>query len=631
MPGLLGIVEHNPNGNLKSTFANFLVPMDRGNRLRREICFGRDGRWALARIHLGRLQPDSQVHPGDPIQVLLHGDLSNQPELQEQVATEVGISIHQSTSALVKQLYQKHGNAFPANLEGAFCAVVLDERLKRLILINDYFGSYPLYWFDGPDRFVFASELKSVLRASGVKRKLDPCAVADYVSFGFLLGDKTLASQVRLLPPASTLIYSWEDGRCQIGSYASIAELFRPCETSQSEFIENLCEAFNGAVSRSLQGDYPYLLSLSGGLDSRAVLSAVDCQKISLSTYTIGVEGCADEVIARQLAGIAGVPNRFLEMSTDYLTAGEENIRWMVSLTDGMYLTHGLTEMLVLPFLAEVDAMVLLRGHGGELAKTSLAWPLHTDERIYGMRSKDEFVSYMLNRVKYIRGDTRLEDLFTDEWRMPIRDGARSSLEESVAQVSLSPPDICSYLYLTGLHRRSTIPSLELFRNYVDVRMPFVDREFLAALFRSPPRWRDKTDIHRAIIAKNSPPLLKVRNSNTGAPGDAGPVAEKLWDKANSLFKRLNVYGYRHYHRFERWMKQNLLHSVERVLLDSHSESRGMLRQPKLRQLIDETRQGVADHAYLLQVLLILELWQQEKESASELPFDRQPALMAKY
>jgi asparagine synthase (glutamine-hydrolysing) len=132
------------------------------------------------------------------------------------------------------------------------------------------------------------------------------------------------------------------------------------------------------------------LLSLSGGLDSRAVLSAIDCKSNPISTYTLGVEGCADEVIARELAQIADVPNHFLEMNAKYLTEGVENIRRMVSLTDGMYLTHGLTEMLVLRFLEGSDSNVLLRGHGGELAKASLAWPLHTDERIYGIRSKDE-------------------------------------------------------------------------------------------------------------------------------------------------------------------------------------------------------------------------------------------------
>jgi asparagine synthase (glutamine-hydrolysing) len=179
--------------------------------------------------------------------------------------------------------------------------------------------------------------------------------------------------------------------------------------------------------------------------------------------------------------------------------------------------------------------------------------------------------------------------------------------------VSLSPPDLCSYLYLTEHHRRFTIASLELFRNYVEVRLPFVDEKFLRVLFRSPVSWRDRTDIHRAIIGSNEPALLKVRNSNTGAPGDAGPLVEKLCDKMNSLFKRFNLYGYRHYHNFERWMKQKLLESVEQVLLHPTSLARGIFREAGLRRLIEETQRGVADHAYLLQILLILELWQQEK------------------
>jgi hypothetical protein len=142
--------------------------------------------------------------------------------------------------------------------------------------------------------------------------------------------------------------------------------------------------------------------------------------------------------------------------------------------------------------------------------------------------------------------------------------------------------------------------------------MPFVDQEFLQVLFRGPAQWRDDTSIHKAIIQTNNSALLKVRNSNTGAPGDANPLAEKVWDKVNSLLKRLNVYGYRHYHSFERWMRQMLLDTVEQVLLHPETLERGIYQEATLRRLVGETRQGVADHAYLLQILLILELWQQE-------------------
>ena len=614
MPGLIGMVERIPGQGVDPMFQRVLAPMQRGGRLLSETCIAPDERWALGRVHLGALQPAPQLVRSDSIQVLFHGDLSNEAELRKQLELEGSRRQCPGIGSLIKALYQTHGSKFSARLRGSFCAAVLDEKRKRLILVNDYLGSYPLYWFSGPRRFVFASELKAILSDPAVKGPVDPRAVADFLSFGFLLGDKTLAPQVRLLPPSSTVSYSWEDGTCVLESYASIEEAFRPWNGTQSEYLEELSHDFNDAVRRSLSGEHKFLMSLSGGLDSRAVLSAIDCKRSPISTYTLGVNGCADEVIARKLSEIAGTGNRFLELDTRYLTEGLENIRRMVMLTDGMYLTHGLTEMLVLQFLEATDFSIMLRGHGGELAKASLAWPLHTDERIFRMQSKEEFVSYMVERVNYIRGGTRLHELFTPEWWMQIKDGARRSLEESVADVSLSPADLCSYLYLTEHHRRFTVASLELFRNYVEVRMPFVDQIFLHALFRSPTEWRDRTEIHRAIIGGNSPALLRVRNSNTGAPGDASPCAAKVWDKVNSLFKRLNVYGYRHYHSFDRWMKANLLASVEQVLLRPASLARGIFLESSLRRLIGETRSGAADHAYLLQTLLILELWQQENE-----------------
>jgi asparagine synthase (glutamine-hydrolysing) len=93
---------------------------------------------------------------------------------------------------------------------------------------------------------------------------------------------------------------------------------------------------------------------------------------------------------------------------------------------------------------------------------------------------------------------------------------------------------------------------------------------------------------------------------------NAGPLAEKVLDKVNSLFKKLSVPGYRHYHNFHAWMTQQLHQSVETVLLSRESLDRGILRAEGLRRLLDDTRAHRADHGYLLQVLLILELWQRD-------------------
>jgi asparagine synthase (glutamine-hydrolysing) len=568
--------------------------------------------WALGRTHLGTVQPAPQLAEDGPVQVLFHGEIYNEAELRKSLQAEHTPQPGKGVASLIAALYRIYGHRFPSRLQGAFCTAVLDEQTKRLMLASDLLGSYPLYWHNGPHRFVFASELKAVLSDHTVKSALEPRAVADYVTFGFLFGTKTLAARVQLLPSASILIFGWDDGSCSIEHYWRLEQALQPWEGSRATYTEKLCQAFNGAVHRALSGGYSFGVSLSGGLDSRAILSAIDCARTPVSTYTLGVKGCADEVIAEKLSRLAGTRHRFFSLDTQYLGEYVANLRKMVSLTDGMYLSHGLTEMLALQFLEDADFSVLLRGHGGELAKASLAWPLHTDARIHYMHSKEEFVPYLLQRVNYISHRVALRELFTEEWFAQMDGVAHHSLAESIADVHLSPADLCSYLYLKEHHRRYTTASLELFRTLCEVRLPFVDADFLTVLLHGPALWRDGTAIHRAIIGTNHPALLRVRNSNTGAPGSAGPFLEAIFDKINSVCKRLNLYGYRHYHNFERWMKQLLVESVEKVLLSPDSLSRDMYRETALRRLVEETRRGATDYGYLLQILLILELWQQE-------------------
>jgi asparagine synthase (glutamine-hydrolysing) len=290
----------------------------------------------------------------------------------------------------------------------------------------------------------------------------------------------------------------------------------------------------------------------------------------------------------------------------------------MVSLTDGMYVSHGFTEMLALQGFEESDCSVLLRGHAGELAKASTAWPLHTDARIHAMNSTEEFIPYMLSRLTHVSRGNAAREVFTDSW-VEALDGAdaQRSLETSIGGVNLSPADLCSYLYLKEYHRRVTVPSLEIFRTATDVRMPLADVDFLRTVLQGPARWRDGVKIHQMLIAANGPKYLRVRNPNTGAPAGAGPLREAIFDKVNTVLRRLNVHGYRHYHSFDGWMRQTLLDLVDKVLLEPETLERGVFRETSLRQVVARARQfgghqGATEHDDLLQALVMIELWQRQ-------------------
>jgi asparagine synthase (glutamine-hydrolysing) len=270
--------------------------------------------------------------------------------------------------------------------------------------------------------------------------------------------------------------------------------------------------------------------------------------------------------------------------------------------------------MLGIRFLGQTDIGVLLRGHGGELAKAHLAWPYHTDQRVHEMSSTEELIPYLCTRTNYVTPDLPLSQILRPEAVSRTGGGVRETFESVLAGTGLTPAQSCSYLYLRELTRRFTIPSIELFRTRAEVRLPYLDVPYLKVLLAAPPRWRDSTEIHRALTRTGIPQLLKVRNSNTGAAADAGPLVEFILDKCNTALKRFNVRGFRHYHNFDDWMRKGLLDSVEAELLAPSARVQSFIDRRTIQQLVQQGRAGAADRSYFLQVLLILELWQREND-----------------
>ncbi|HET9831692.1 MAG TPA: asparagine synthase-related protein [Vicinamibacterales bacterium] len=573
----------------------------------------RKGQWALGRVHLGHLQPAEQLKGEGPVRVLFHGELDNADELRADLDAQ-GRRCGESAADLLRCLYGIHKQRAAGLLKGAFCAAILDETAGMLVLVADRLGSYPIYWFMTDDRFVFASELRAALR-DHPRPSLNAAAVADFIKFGFPMGDKTLAQGVDMVPAGSTLTCCTRTGSVQVQQYASIADLFKPADVDHENYLDQVHAASEASMDRAVAGAHRFGLSLSGGLDTRVILSAMDRRGHSAgtATFTLGGRGCADEVIGYELAKMARTNHQFVALDDHYLDDLLPTVKEMVSLTDGMYLSHGFTEMLALQGFAGSDCAVLLRGHAGELAKASTAWPFHTDDRLRQMTTSGEFVPYMMSRLTHVsRGDAARE-VFTDAWVESL-DGASAatSLQQSVDGVPLRPVDLCSYVYLKEYHRRVTIPSLEIFRNVADVRLPLADIDMLAAVLRGPAAWRDGVAIHQALIRTSDARYLRVRNPNTGAPAGAGPLQEAILDKVNSLLRRLNVYGYRHYHSFDGWMRRSLLGLVDRVVLDPDTLARGVYRESTVRRMAAEAHAGKQDHDDLLQALVIVELWQRE-------------------
>jgi asparagine synthase (glutamine-hydrolysing) len=610
VPGLVGQVTMKETETASQHFGAALGRMRRHPHL--SVASESGATWRLSHVFLNTVTPEMQPRaPGGTSHAVFHGILHNASALRAEVGWPPDSG---PISDLIVELYRQHDIGFVTRLEGAFSLALIDEARRRVVLAADTIGSHPIYWRADASGLGFGSDLSAVLRLFPTATRLNLRAVADYLTTGVVLGDKTLADGVTLLDPGTVLVYGMDDGRIRLQRYVRLEDFFTQQWTDRRAYLEAVQAAFKQAVGRALSGTVPIGLSLSGGLDSRAILSAANRRAPTLQTYTLGVAGCADQIIAEQLARIAGTQHRYFELDHSYLRDFLPNMAEMVSLTDGMYLSHSLSEIPAIRFLRRTDIGVLVRGHGGELAKAHLAWPLHTDTHVYELKSTQELIPYISyrNNLVYMTGELPLSRILTPEAHARAGEGVTESFASALSGTTLSPAECCSYLYLRELVRRFTIPSLELFRSEVEVRLPFLDASFLKVLLAAPPKWRDSTEIHQTLMRSGIPKVMKVRNANTGASADAGPLAEFVLDKWSSALKRLNVRGYRHYHNFDDWMQKGLLDSVEAELLSPSARVQTFVDKRTIHDLIERSRSGGAYRSYILEVLLILELWQRE-------------------
>ena len=201
--------------------------------------------------------------------------------------------------------------------------------------------------------------------------------------------------------------------------------------------------------------------------------------------------------------------------------------------------------------------------------------------------------------------------LFTTLFLKEIENGARTSLTESLAGVKndFAPADVCIYYYINEHIRRQVVASLEIFRTQLEIRLPYVDENFIRHLLKLSVQHRNTGEIHLDLIKQCSPRLVKIPNSNTGAPLDASALRLLITDKFSSLMKRLSITGFRHYTEFQDWYRISFKELISDIFFTESSFVSTIFNEQYLKTIIDEHINKRKNYAHLLGTAVGIELW----------------------
>ncbi|HPQ67620.1 MAG TPA: asparagine synthase (glutamine-hydrolyzing) [bacterium] len=260
-----------------------------------------------ARLLITDLSPKGHMPFGSPdrsVWITYNGFVSNFRELieQYQLGRDIPLVSRSDTEVLVR-MYQRFGIDFLQKLTGQFAFSLVDLRLRKAYVVRDFFGIRPLFYLPHPTGLYFSSEIKSFPELECLSDEVNVDAIYHFLSLAYIPGRMTPFKQVKELPGGHLLEVDLARGTFAEKEYYDV-RYDTDWSMTEKRTAEELREVMRDSVRRNLVSDAPLGTTLSGGVDTSAILSLVHDlgQARKIHTYSIGMdEASFDETAYQQI------------------------------------------------------------------------------------------------------------------------------------------------------------------------------------------------------------------------------------------------------------------------------------------------------------------------------------------
>ncbi|HKQ49044.1 MAG TPA: asparagine synthase (glutamine-hydrolyzing) [Phycisphaerae bacterium] len=569
---------------------------------------------------------DQPMHsPDGRFSLVYNGEIYNFPELRDELRA-AGATFRSTgdTEVLLELCRRQPDLAFLPRLNGMFAFALWDATTKTLSLVRDRTGVKPLLYAETRGGLAFASEM-AALRPVLTDEFIDPTAVMQLLTLGFIAAPRTIFTQVRKLRPGHLLRF--KNGESEIKKWAP-APPFETDITNFEEACRRLRETFSDAVRARLIADVPVGVFLSGGIDS-AIVTAMACKNATgrVRTFSVGFPGQPffdETAYAKAVADMHGTDHTVLPLSLDEIRDIIPTVQahlgepFADSSALPTYLLSRLTRQHVTVALSGDGADELFAGYNryaaatlterfGWFARTPLYAPTRALlERLPAKRERKlgAIVSQMKRAIRSMDSDLLCRYA---NWMRTSDDRTLARLLSDPAQAPAVIQDIVQLLWNyrgepkdtndLNCHLRTewqlSLPDdmltkidLMSMAHGLEVRSPFLDYRVVDQVFPMPWRWKlcgwKKKHLLVEAFKDDLPPILHNRSKK----GFEVPVGV--------------------------WLRGPLYGMARDLIANDRCFFGQLLSREGAQKTLDDHAAGRADHNFCLWALVSLLAWQQQ-------------------
>tara|TARA_B100000989_G_scaffold297916_1_gene285254 strand:- start:24415 stop:26316 length:1902 start_codon:yes stop_codon:yes gene_type:complete len=556
------------------------------------------------------------------VSIIYNGEIYNSEKFYNELVNDGYHFKGSSDTEVILNLYLKYGFELLNKLNGIFAFAIWDKRNKKLFLARDGMGVKPLYYSETSKGFIFASEIKALLKESSVSREINPTSLASYITYLYSPAPSTMLKSVKKLEPGYAMIIE-EKKIYKKWCFYKTPLLQQIPKISINEAKIEIRNSIKTAVERQMVSDVPVGTFLSGGLDSSAITAfakdKVSNEKLKCFTISIDNKMAKQEGITNDLPYAESVA-KHLGVDLLKINVGPEMVneltKMIYHLDEPQADPASLNTLFISRLAAKHGIKVLLSGAGGDdifsgyrrhralmLEKYWSYLPLSVRNVMSSAAKKLPDSPNNIRRIakafRYANLDdeSRIASYFN--WLDPdtvsnlLSDDIREKLptvnplELSLTNIPDGIPPLNKMLYLEQKyyladHNLNYTDKMSMAAG-VEVRVPFLDQNLVELAARLPINYKQRGKEGKWIFKKAMEGILPNKVIYRPKTGFGAPMRS--------------------------WINGPLKTLVRDVLSETSIDNRQWFKNKTVKKLLLEDEKGKIDASYSIFALLCIELW----------------------
>ncbi|WP_422104555.1 asparagine synthase (glutamine-hydrolyzing) [Winogradskyella sp.] len=222
------------------------------------------------------------------IVIVFNGEIYNYKSIKSRLESE-GVTFHTSSDTeVILKAYEKYGVTSFQWLDGMYGFSIYDKKINKVFIARDFFGEKPLYYTHTEKEFIWASELKSIIKTIDFTPKISKKGLNLYFRLTYIPAPHSIYEGIHKLEANHYIAYDLASHTTNIHEInvepkpKTISMSFEDAKAKTKEMV------YNTVDSRSI-ADVGLGTFLSGGVDSSIIslcLSQTTDKKID--TFSIG-------------------------------------------------------------------------------------------------------------------------------------------------------------------------------------------------------------------------------------------------------------------------------------------------------------------------------------------------------